>query len=213
MKPFSAGDREDAALFDSLQESQLPWPLLNPYHFDRPLAPMVAARLEGRQSPKIAEVLEQVRAAQSLGEVLLVEGAGGLMVPVAEGYSILDLVAELNPRVLLVAPDRLGVINEVRLSLRALHSCRVRNCAVLLVAQEQPDLASQTNAEVLGELCSGTPIVRVPRVQMPAGMVRVDAIKKAAKNFQIVLAQISELITLVGQSEGCEVAGKRRKGE
>ena len=57
-----------------------------------------------------------------LCDILLVEGAGGLMVPVTKEYMIIDLIKELNVKTLLVTPSRLGCINDTLLSMEALKS-------------------------------------------------------------------------------------------
>ena len=57
-----------------------------------------------------------------LCDILLVEGAGGLMVPVTKEYMMIDLAKDLNSKVLLVTPSRLGCINDTLLSIQALKS-------------------------------------------------------------------------------------------
>lgn len=55
-----------------------------------------------------------------LCDILLIEGAGGLMVPILEDYFMIDLAKELNAKVLLITPSRLGMINDTMLSIEAL---------------------------------------------------------------------------------------------
>jgi len=53
-------------------------------------------------------------------DFLLIEGAGGLMVPIKESYYMIDLIKDLNTKALLVTPSHLGCINETLLSLNTL---------------------------------------------------------------------------------------------
>jgi dethiobiotin synthetase len=84
-----------------------------------PAAPSVAAAAEGR-----AVDLPRIRAAAArlaaLHDILLVEGAGGLLVPLAADYAMADLAGELGYPVLVVARGALGTINHTLLSLEAL---------------------------------------------------------------------------------------------
>ena len=80
---------------------------INPFHFNQPLAPLVAARVNGR-SVSLPEVLASVRALAERCEMLLVEGAGGLFVPLGEGYTVADLIRGSECPVIVVARNRVG---------------------------------------------------------------------------------------------------------
>jgi len=55
-------------------------------------------------------------------DILLVEGAGGLMVPITESYMMINLIKEIEAKALLVTPSRLGCINDTLLSIMALRT-------------------------------------------------------------------------------------------
>ena len=84
-----------------------------------PASPDLAASLEGKDIDTSRLVLAAEQAA-SKTDILLVEGAGGLMVPLTAGVTLLDLLQETRWAVLLVASARLGSINHTLLSLEAL---------------------------------------------------------------------------------------------
>ncbi len=65
-------------------------------------------------------IKKRAKELESMCDFLLIEGAGGLMVPIKEDYFIIDLIKELNIKALLVTPSYLGCINETLLSIEAL---------------------------------------------------------------------------------------------
>ena len=65
-------------------------------------------------------IKKRAKELESMCDFLLIEGAGGLMVPIKEDYFIIDLIKELNIKALLVTPSHLGCINETLLSIEAL---------------------------------------------------------------------------------------------
>lgn len=102
-----------------------------------PLSPEAAARATGAAiDPKalVAGCLAACRAASA--EHVLVEGAGGLLVPIAPGYTMADLAVDLQARVLLVSRTRLGMLNHCLLSIA---ECRRRGLPVIGVVLNRTD--------------------------------------------------------------------------
>ena len=87
------------------------------YTFTLPAAPFCA---DTEQIISIDTILEKQRQLSNLCDILLIEGAGGLMVPITRDFFMIDLAKTLNSRVLLVTPSRLGCINDTLLSMEAL---------------------------------------------------------------------------------------------
>ena len=87
------------------------------YTFPLPAAPFCA---DTKQTIRIEKIIEKYHSLSKLCDILLVEGAGGLLVPITKNYTIIDLAKELNTKVLLVTPSRLGCINDTLLSMEAL---------------------------------------------------------------------------------------------
>ena len=132
-----------------------------PYPLRTPVAPSVAARLEGRLIEK-AVLLERAAALSSRGRPLLVEGAGGILTPYAPGLDGATLAELFDLDVLLVSANRLGTINQTRLALEALdrRGLRCRGFALVDVSPVPgPDSATNvreiqaaTGASTLGIL-------------------------------------------------------------
>jgi dethiobiotin synthetase len=89
------------------------------YTFSLPAAPFCA---DTKQEIKLEKIFEKYEELSKRCDVLLVEGAGGLMVPITQTYKMIDLAKELACPVLLVTPSRLGCINDTLLSIEALKS-------------------------------------------------------------------------------------------
>ncbi|NOR55588.1 MAG: dethiobiotin synthase [Sulfurovum sp.] len=87
------------------------------YTFPLPAAPFCA---DTEQIIDIGKIIEKCHALSKHCDILLVEGAGGLHVPVTKNYHMIDLIQELNIKTLLVTPSRLGCINDTLLSIEAL---------------------------------------------------------------------------------------------
>jgi len=89
------------------------------YTFTLPAAPYCA---DHQKVIKVEKIKEKIRELQSLCDLLIIEGAGGLMVPITAEYKMIDLIQELKCKTLLVTPSKLGCINDTLLSIEALKS-------------------------------------------------------------------------------------------
>ena len=152
MKPICSGGNEDVLLLLAATENIEPEHLVNPVWFRTPAAPYTASIIEDRPID-----LESIRAAyQELAmrhAWILVEGAGGLTVPIAAKYDFRDLAGELGLAVVIVAANRLGTINRTRLTLQAVKAAHLTCQMVLLNELEPPSDPSQaTNFSMLQDL-------------------------------------------------------------
>ncbi|HUB87994.1 MAG TPA: dethiobiotin synthase, partial [Verrucomicrobiae bacterium] len=136
---------------------------INPWHFRAAIAPLLAARLE-EKSVKLPQIAAKIRAAQKRFDVLLVEGAGGLLSPLGENFNSRDLILALGAIPLVVAPNKLGVINQILLTLEALPENFRRNARVILMASLKPDAATSSNTKLLSEFFPAEQIFTVPRI-------------------------------------------------
>ena len=117
LKPFCSGGREDARLLQSLQTG-LTLDEINPFHYRKALAPGLAAPKD-RKKVTLKSVVDQIFLQKNRCETLLVEGAGGLMVPLGKGFLVADLIVKLEAAVVVVARNKLGAINHILLTLNA----------------------------------------------------------------------------------------------
>lgn len=157
---------DDAVRLRAAARSDAPLATICPYRYEEPLAPWLAARRAER--PIDPETVRRCyRELAASADVVLVETAGGLLVPIADGYSFADLARDLDLGVLLVVGSRLGAINPTLLSLEV---ARYRNLYVLgYVLNElvdEPDLATRTNAEVLATFADEHSLGTFPRLPL-----------------------------------------------
>lgn len=167
VKPFCSGGREDAQLLRKAQANEVSLNLLNPWHFRAPLTPLLAARREKRKVRQ-AEALQFLRSAATQCETLLIEGAGGLLSPLGEGFDARDLIVDLKARPIIVCPNRLGAVNQVRLVLAALPRVVTKHSTVALMLTTVGSLVTRTNALLLRELLPENQVLTIPRLAWPA---------------------------------------------
>ena len=153
-KPVCCGERADAELLLAASEEAEPIELLNPVWYQAPVAPAVAAELEGKPVS-----LEEIRGhAESMAERhehLLLEGVGGWEVPLTSEETFADLAQALGWPVILVAANRLGALNHTLLSARAIEERGLELVVVLLNhLTEEHDIAMTTNRHALGQFLS-----------------------------------------------------------
>lgn len=150
------GARDSLLLAQVLDEDVPNYPGLN-YRFQDPVSPLVAARGEGTVIDRHL-LLQAIRDQAARVDILLVEGIGGLLVPIAEDYTYADLARDMDMEALVVVGSRLGALNHALLTFEAL---RVRKISVLgyvlndLFRQdEEPSGATalSTNRDMLREL-------------------------------------------------------------
>ncbi|CAA6809641.1 MAG: Dethiobiotin synthetase (EC [uncultured Sulfurovum sp.] len=92
------------------------------YTFELPAAPFCA---DVEQIIKIKKIKNKINELQNLCDLLIIEGAGGLMVPITKEYKMIDLAKDLNLNTLLVTPSKLGCINDTLLSIEALKNANI----------------------------------------------------------------------------------------
>jgi dethiobiotin synthase len=150
-----------------------------PYCFEHASSPHLAARLEGRRID-IKVILESCRTlASDLGrDGVLLEGAGGLLVPIHQTTTMLDLIQVLEARVVLVSANVLGTINHTLLSLRALAAASVPVAGVVMNAidsNEDPEILAD-NPRTIAAL-GGVPVLgEIPRLSSLFRWQETDAI-------------------------------------
>jgi dethiobiotin synthetase len=198
MKPIETGvvrgdPASDAALLRIAAGAGDPLDDVCPVVLPDPLAPLVAAHRAGIELDVTA--LDTAFARLSGGrDAIVVEGAGGLLVPITATMAFDQLFRRWRLELIIVAANRLGAINHVLLTVRAARAAELTVRGVVLVEAEEgaQDLAVATNAEVLASLIPDVPIARFPFVACPtdrealaaaAERAGLDALVPAAQHF------------------------------
>jgi dethiobiotin synthetase len=150
LKPICSGGRADAWKIFAATGGVLSLDKINPWHFRAPVAPLLAARRENKKI-KLPQVLAHIRAMQNRFEILLVEGAGGLLSPLGEDFDSRDLIAALRATPIIGAQNKLGAVNQVLLTLEALPKNLKAQAKIVLMTPRKPDAAAKTNAKLLAQ--------------------------------------------------------------
>lgn len=161
LKPVCSGGRADARALHAALDGSLPLDEINPWHFRAPVAPVLAARLENR-SVLCASVLAFIRAAERKFDVTLVEGAGGLLSPLGHDFDSRSLVEALRATAIVVAQNRLGVVNHIRLTLEALPKSGSSTARIVLMSPPKPDASSSSNTKLLARFFPPGKILLLP---------------------------------------------------
>ena len=162
-KPLCSGGRGDAQVLEAALGGIQTLEAINPWHFEAPLSPALAARLE-RRTVTLEEVSAHIRHHSKQSELTIVEGAGGLLSPLTVDGDTRDLIQRLKARPLIVASNRLGVIHDVRATLSCLPPSLRSSVPVVLMAPAAPDASTARNARSLSEYHPADRIVEIPRV-------------------------------------------------
>ncbi len=153
MKPISTGSQKenDAVFLKQQLKLKDPLELINPVRLKLPLAPQVASRLL-KMRINFKNIFSSFKKLCSLHDLVLVEGIGGVLVPIAKDYLVADLIKELHLPTIIVARAGLGTINHTLLTVEALRRRKIKIAGVILNGFRGKELSERSNAAVIAEL-------------------------------------------------------------
>ena len=161
MKPIASGGiqhkgsivSEDALFLKHAARVDDALDLINPICLRHPLAPSVAAEIEG-VSIDLRQIDEAFAQLRRRHEFIVVEGVGGIAVPICEEMLVADMAQRFHLSLLIVARPNLGTINHTVLTVEFARSYNLEICGIVLNAsQEEPKgLAEETNPKELARL-------------------------------------------------------------
>lgn len=170
------GEPEDARRLAAAADDRSSLDDVCPYRLRAPLAPAVAAEREGVTIDVERIVALITRRARTV-DVLLVEGAGGLLVPIVGTHTFCDLVVRLELPLVVVAANRLGTVNHTALTIRVAEAAGLAVRGFVL-SQPAPvtDLSAETNATTIalltGHRCLGI-VPHLTRFEDAASLVEL----------------------------------------
>lgn len=169
MKPVASGcewlegrwQNEDVRLLTAASNVTAPPELINPYCFNPAIAPHIAAAQAG-----VEIQLEVIHTAYTqltaMADVVIVEGAGGLLVPLDRTHSIADLIQALQLPALMVVGMRLGCINHALLTAQVLKARQI-DCCGWVANRIDPHMSMpEENLQTLIESLEQPPLLQVP---------------------------------------------------
>ncbi len=173
MKPCETGEGDDAEqlIAASGHPHNLKW--VRPYAFRLPASPEVAAAHEGK-SIELAPIVDAFHALSRDADVTLVEGAGGLLVPIAPSFLMADLARALSLPIVIVARPSLGTVNHTLLTIEA---ARARGLTILGVVFSRRAHAAgpdeETNPEAIRIHGQVQILGTLPSVREPGNIVEL----------------------------------------
>jgi dethiobiotin synthetase len=174
LKPVVSGfhpadwtDSDPGRLLAALGRAPTPQALdaISPWRFTAPLAPPMAAGLEGRELP-LSPITEFCRAriAASPADLLVVEGVGGLMSPLADGATGLDLMIELQLPTVLVGGAYLGAMSHTLTALEVLYRRGLPLVALVVSASGDPEAPDfEDTVAMIRGFVADIPVIAAPR--------------------------------------------------
>lgn len=201
VKPFCCGPPDDVELLAGIQGTTPSGSAISLWQTPHPVSPR-AAVLKGAPEPGWEEACDFLRSQASKTRTLLVEGAGGAMVPIGRDWTLLDLIAWSEGPVIVVAPNRLGTLNHSLMTLELLRQRGLKRIGLVLMGPEKPDESSPDNAGILRDFRPQTPVFELPFLKpAPASGRRIREIEK---KFEKTLAPI------LGFATFCAPSGRNR---
>ncbi|EIF13413.1 MULTISPECIES: dethiobiotin synthase [Bacillus] len=157
-KPFLSGvprthPESDTSLLKDMSQTALSHEEITPFEWKEPLAPYTAAMLEGKYV-SMADVMAHWRKIKNLHECFIVEGAGGISVPLGENYLVSDLIKAMElPAVIVTRPD-LGTINHTYLTVEYAKNMGIEVLGIIINGiKSNPGLDEKTNPSMIETLC------------------------------------------------------------
>ncbi|WP_455197981.1 dethiobiotin synthase [Kaarinaea lacus] len=171
MKPVSAGcvltdeglRNEDALLLMKQASVELPYEVVNPFAFEPPIAPHIAASEAGIHID-IEQIKENYSQIEKNSDVVIIEGAGGWLVPINESETMADVAIKLSANIVTVVGIRLGCLNHALLTSRSIVTSGLKHCGWIAnhindsterASENVKALRQRINAPLLGEVRFG----------------------------------------------------------
>jgi dethiobiotin synthetase len=206
MKPFQTDfiEAEGRLLSPDLEfvlkfvDLETDYDLMNPIRLREPLAPSVAAEVEGVEIDltKVDRAYEELL---ELHQGLIVEGAGGLMVPLAKNFLTPDLVKSFELPIIIVARPNLGTINHTVLTVKVARELGIKVLGVIIngLKEAEAGVAEKTNPEVIAELADVPILGIVPYIEdLDSNADKVDLARIFEENVEIDKITNSLQVTL-----------------
>jgi dethiobiotin synthetase len=186
MKPVETGTnpddpQRDGALLARAARIDKSASAVSPYIFPLAASPLVAGR-HGQGAVDLDQLERAYVSSASEYDLMIVEGAGGLLVPLTASCDFRDLFRRFDLPIVVVGANRLGVLNHARLTYEIALSAALRCRCIVLVdpAPLRDDASTRTNADVLSELVPGCPVIRFPWIAAPSDFAALaDAAERA----------------------------------
>lgn len=161
MKPISAGGTADAGFLKHAAEVDDEFSVINPIYLRHPLAPSVAARIENREID-LSCIETAFSELEKKYDFVIVEGVGGIAVPIRDDFLVVHLINRLQLPILVVAAAGLGTLNHTLLTVAFARQFNIQIAGIVLNSfhPEPAGIAEATNPVEIEKL-TGVPVIGV----------------------------------------------------
>lgn len=151
LKPISCGGVDDAVIFKKRVGLADPIDLINPVRFKQPLSPFAASKTE-KVKVDIAKIKKNLRSLQRFRDITFIEGLGGVLAPIRQGYFVADMIKDLGIPAIIVARAGLGTINHTLMTVDALKQRKVKIAGIIMNGFDDSEPSQRSNATLIEEI-------------------------------------------------------------
>jgi dethiobiotin synthetase len=166
-EPAQAETSDAGVLLDALGRPLADIDAIAPWRFAAPLSPDMAAAREGRMLD-VDAIIAFTREAAASADLVLIEGIGGVMVPLDQRHTVLDWMMALELPVLLVAGSYLGTISHTLTALRVLNERALRTAAIVVSESPTPGATLDETVAAIARFADGIAVIGLPRLSADA---------------------------------------------
>lgn len=134
--------------------------IVNPVALKNPLSPYVASKIE-RKRINLNKVFTSYEKLKKIHDFIIVEGIGGVLVPILKDYFVVDLIKELKLPVVIVSRAGLGTINHTLMTIRTLEQRRIKILGIVMNCFTGKELSELTNPQVIEELTNYSILAKI----------------------------------------------------
>ncbi len=163
-KPIQNGSPKDTDFLRELTGNKIP--IFNTYSFSLPAAPLVSAKHENKEID-IEKIISDIKSLEKKYDCVIVEGIGGIAVPIKNNYLVADLIKDLNYPTVIVARPSLGTINHTVLTIEFAKEKRLSLLGFVVSDYDETlnDMVIKTAPGVISELTKVKCLMKIPMVK------------------------------------------------
>lgn len=163
-KPIQTGFLKDSDTLKKLTGNKIP--IFNIYSFSLPAAPVVSAEHENKKI-EIKKVISDIKKLEKEFDCVIVEGIGGIAVPIIDNYLVADLIKDLNYPVVIVSRPSLGTINHTVLTIEFTKQKRLNLLGFVISPYDETlnDPVIKTAPDIISKLTQVQCLMKVPKIK------------------------------------------------
>ncbi|MGI0025778.1 MAG: dethiobiotin synthase [Nitrososphaera sp.] len=195
MKPFAASERvfskkyrsRDTALLATAAHASESDPELNPFFYPIAASPAMASQIKKKPPPNLDEALDLLKMLATKHEVVIVEGIGGLMVPLDSRHVVAEFVKMAGLPVIIVSKPFIGTLNHTILTIAACNRYGLRLKGIVVnMMPRRPGIVERRTPTFI-EHFTGVPVLAtIPHSRRPNHVVVGKAIERTTNLYSLL---------------------------